>query len=416
MAAHRAGIAALAFALLAAGAQARALGPTLSAQPTISGTIEVGGRLVAGSGTWSSSSTVAFAYQWYRCDPTGAHCASIHGATGPGLTLSRKDAGTTIGLTVTATDAGGSTPAYASLAGPVAPAKPLLVSTAQPQVTGLAVAGKPLQVTTGAWSPVPATLAYSWRRCNANGRVCTPIAGAGASAYTITAADVGHALLARVEARFGTTTQAAYSTATGAVVGRDARGPTPSLRPEIAGIAEEGVRLTASAGQWDGSGTIAYAYQWYRCDAVGARCAAVRGATTTAYRTVAAAVGKTLGFTVRATDATGTSRGYSSVFGPIASRRAPLAAAAVPPILGAAQAGSTIAVGTGGWKPHPRSVSYAWRRCNANGRICVPIRSATVATYTVAAADVGHVLVGVVTAHRGADAQAAYSVATPVVP
>jgi hypothetical protein len=201
-----------------------------------------------------------------------------------------------------------------------------------------------------------------------------------------------------------------------ALVLHAAAGPVVTVAPAITGTLQQGKQLTVSAGTWTGSGTIAYAYQWYRCDAVGARCAAVRGATTTAYRTVAADVGKTLGFTVRATDATGTSRGYSSVFGPIASRRAPLAAAAVPPILGAAQAGSTIAVGTGGWKPHPRSVSYAWRRCNANGRICVPIRSATVATYTVAAADVGHVLVGVVTAHRGADAQAAYSVATPVVP
>src|SRR6185437_174542 len=109
MAARRAGIAALALVLLASGADARALGPTLTAQPTISGTIEVGSRLVAGSGTWSSSSTVAFAYQWYRCDAAGAHCASIHGATGPGLTLSRKDASRTIGLTVTATDSSGST-------------------------------------------------------------------------------------------------------------------------------------------------------------------------------------------------------------------------------------------------------------------------------------------------------------------
>ena len=416
MAARRAAVAALALALLAGGAGARTAGPALTSRPAIAGTVETGSRLTAVSGTWTSARAVSYHYQWYRCDPDGAHCGSIHGATAPGIVLSRKDAGHTIGVTVTATDASGATSAYASLVGPVAPARPLLVSTAQPQMTGLAVEGQALQVTTGAWSPVPATLAYSWRRCNANGRVCTTIAGAGASAYTITAADVGHALLARVEARFGTTTQAAFSTATGPVVGRDVRGPTPSLRPEIGGIAEQGARLTASTGQWDGSGAIGYAYQWYRCDGGGAHCAAVRGATTTTYRTVAADAGMTLGFTVRATDATGTTRGYSSVFGPVAPRHAVLAAAAVPAILGAAQAGSTIAVGTGGWKPHPRSVTYAWRRCNANGRICVPIRGATVATYTVAAADVGHVLVGVVTAHRGAGAQAAYSVATPVVP
>jgi hypothetical protein len=416
MAARRAGIAALALALLAGGAQARVTGPSPTARPTVSGTLEAGARLTAGAGTWTSQSAVAYAYQWYRCDANGAHCGSIHGATAAGLVLARKDVGRTIGLTVTATDTTGSSSAYASLVGPVAAARPVLVSTAQPQMTGLAVEGQALQVTTGAWSPVPATLSYSWRRCNANGRVCLPIPGAGASAYTVTAADVGHALLADVEATFGTTTRAALSTATGAVLGRDVRGPASTVRPAITGVAETEAQLTASTGRWEGSGAIRYAYQWYRCDADGAHCSSVRGATTTTYTTVAADAGKTLGFTVRATDATGTARGYASLFGPVAPPHAPLTAAAAPDVLGAVQAGSTLAVGTGGWRPHPKKLTYAWRRCNANGRICNAIPRATAATYTVAGADVGHVLVAVVTARRGADSQSAYSVATPAVP
>jgi len=178
----------------------------------VTGAAEPGSRLAAGSGTWTSASTISYAYQWYRCDPSGGHCSSIHGATGPGLTLGARDAGKTIGLAVTATDAAGSTPAYASLVGPVAQAKPLLVSTVQPQVAGLPVEGKTLQVTTGAWSPMPTDLTYSWRRCNANGRLCASIPGADASAYTVAASDVGHALVALVEAKFGATLQAALST------------------------------------------------------------------------------------------------------------------------------------------------------------------------------------------------------------
>ena len=150
MAARSAGIIALALGLLAAGAAARTWGPTLTAQPTITGTAKAGSRLAAGSGTWTSTSTAAYAYQWYRCDAAGAHCSSIHGATAAGLTLGSKDVGKTIGLTVTATDASGSTSAYASLVGPVANTTPLLVSIAQPQITGLPVEGKPLQVTSGA--------------------------------------------------------------------------------------------------------------------------------------------------------------------------------------------------------------------------------------------------------------------------
>ncbi|HEV8099651.1 MAG TPA: hypothetical protein VGP56_10905, partial [Gaiellaceae bacterium] len=193
----------------------------ITAQPTVSGIAETGSRLAAGSGTWTSATAVSYTYQWYRCDGGGARCSSIHGATAPGLTLGKKDVGKTIGLTVTANDASGSTSAYASLVGPVARAKPLLVSTAQPQVTGLAVAGKQLQVTAGAWSPAPTSLTYAWRRCNANGRVCAAIAGANASAYLVAAADVGHALVALVQAGFGTTTQAALSTASPVAIGGD---------------------------------------------------------------------------------------------------------------------------------------------------------------------------------------------------
>jgi len=415
MAARRAGIAALALVLLASGADARALGPTLTAQPTISGTIEVGSRLVAGSGTWSSSSTVAFAYQWYRCDAAGAHCASIHGATGPGLTLSRKDASRTIGLTVTATDSSGSTPSYASLAGPVAPAKPLLVSTAQPQVTGLAVAGKPLQVTTGAWSPVPANVRYSWLRCNANGRVCAAIAGATSSTYTVSGPDVGHALVALVQAGFGKTTQGALSTATTAAIGGDITGPTHSAPPTITGVAELGAQLTASAGVWAGVGSLAYHYQWYRCDADGAHCTTIKGATKPTYRTARADPGKTLAFTVRATDSTGTAHAYSSLFGPVAPRQASVASSTTPALSGSAAPGATLTVDAGSWQPPAGAVSYSWRRCNRNGRICVPIGGATKPSYAVTAADVGHVLVAVVTAMIGATTQPAYSSASPLV-
>ena len=117
-----------------------------TAAPTVSGTPAVGDRLQAGSGTWTSSTPVSYRYQWYRCDAAGAHCNSLHGATAAGYTLSKRDAGKTIGLTVNATDQAGSAPAYASLVGPIATAKPLLVSTGQPQVAYLLIE-KPLQVT-----------------------------------------------------------------------------------------------------------------------------------------------------------------------------------------------------------------------------------------------------------------------------
>jgi hypothetical protein len=415
VAARSAGIVALALGLLAGGAAAHNAGPTPTALPSVTGTLKAGAKLAAGSGTWTSTTAVSYAYQWYRCDRTGAHCSSIHGATGPGLVLGAKDVDKTIGLTVNATDASGMTTAYASLVGPVAGEKPLLVSTAQPQVTGLAVEGKPLQVTTGAWSPMPASLTYAWQRCNANGRVCAAIAGANASAYTLTGQDVGHALVALVQATFGTTTQQALSTASGAAVGGDLAGPSHTTPPAITGVAERGTQLTATTGLWTGVGTLSYAYQWYRCDGGGAHCSSIHGATKTTYRTVAADIGKTLGFTVRATDSTGTAAAYSSLFGPVARAHDALASAASPAVTGSATPGSTLAVDAGLWRPRVGKLSYLWHRCNANGRICVPVAGATKESYVVTPADVGHALVALVTASLGSATQTAYSTASPPV-
>src|SRR5205085_4631045 len=235
------------------------------------------------------------------------------------------------------------------------------------------------------------------------------------STYTVAGFDVGHALVAVVQARFGTTTQSALSTATPAAIGGDVNGPTHSAPPTITGLAEQGAQLTASAGVWSGIGTLAYAYQWYRCDADGAHCSAIRGATATTYRTARADPGKTLGFTVRATDSTGTSAAYSSLVGPVASRRAGIVSQSMPTLAGSAAPGGTLTVDAGSWRPRAGAYFYAWRRCNANGRICTTIPHATNASYVVTAADVGHTLVAVVSASVGASTQPAYSAATPPV-
>src|SRR5205807_9169872 len=59
---------------------------TASARPAVTGTVQVGLRL-------TGTTTGASAYQWYRCDPTGAHCSSVHGAVKATYTVVAKDAG-----------------------------------------------------------------------------------------------------------------------------------------------------------------------------------------------------------------------------------------------------------------------------------------------------------------------------------
>ena len=75
-------------------------------------------------------------------------------------------------------------------------------------------------------------------------------------------------------------------------------GPIATNRPSVAGTSAVGRRLTAQTGTWTGSGAMKYGFQWYRCDANGARCNAVHGATSATYTLVGRDVAKTIGLTV----------------------------------------------------------------------------------------------------------------------
>lgn len=189
--------------------------------------------------------------------------------------------------------------------------------------------------------------------------------------------------------------------------------PSSSIRPAVAGAFKVGAKLTADKGTWAGSGTLSFGYQWYRCDAAGGRCKAIPGAATETYAPVAADAGKTLGLTVRATDASGSASAYSSLAGPIASGL--VYPTAPPRITGSAEAGQELKVDGGSWPTSPQAFAYQWLRCNPNGRACSPIAGATSATYRADAADVGRALVAQVTARIGSTSQPVFSVATTAV-
>jgi hypothetical protein len=386
-------------------------GPTSSSPPAVTGTLQQGAKLTATAGTWAAGGAITYAYQWYRCDPNGAHCSSIHGATKGRYTEVRKDVGQTIGLTVRATDKTGTTTAYAPLAGLVAAPGATPVATKQPPESGEPIVGQGLTAEAAAWTSVPAALKYAWLRCNANGRLCTAVAGATTNTYTLDADDAGHVLLAAVTAG----KQTVLSLSAGVV--RTAPGPVPSGRPTVAGKLQQGGRLTATAGTWGGSGTITYAYQWYRCDANGAHCNSVHGATKGTYTLVAADVDRTIGLTVHATDSTGTTAAYASLAGVIAAKTATLAATAQPTLAGTAAAGQALTIAPGTWSgTPPTAFTYAWLRCNANGRLCVPIAGASAASYTLTADDSSHTIVATVAATVGTAVQAVLTVASSVVP
>ena len=82
--------------------------PTNSAAPTISGTPQVGQTLTASPGTWNSSTTPTYSFQWQRCDTAGNNCAAIAGATSQSYTVQSADVDHTLRVAVTATNSSGS--------------------------------------------------------------------------------------------------------------------------------------------------------------------------------------------------------------------------------------------------------------------------------------------------------------------
>jgi hypothetical protein len=183
----------------------------VSAPPAVTGTLQQGKQLTGVPGTWTSGGAITYAYQWYRCDQNGAHCSSVHGATKATYTLVAKDVGHTVGLTVRATDSTGTAPAYASLVGLVAPTGAPLVASTQPAVTGTPAIGSTLTVGTVTWTGTPTGTTYAWLRCNANGRLCTPIPSETTATYEPTSTDAGHVLVAEVIGRSGTIQQTVLS-------------------------------------------------------------------------------------------------------------------------------------------------------------------------------------------------------------
>jgi subtilisin family serine protease len=87
--------------------------------------------------------------------------------------------------------------------------------------------------------------------------------------------------------------------------------PTPSSLPVVSGAPQQGQTVAVSNGSWHGSPT-SYTYQWERCDASGANCTSISGATQSSYLVTAADVGATLRGAVTATNAYGTGAAESA--------------------------------------------------------------------------------------------------------
>ncbi len=183
-------------------AAAVAAPPANTALPTISGTPTVGQTLTATDGTWSNTPT-SFAYQWLRCNGGGNSCASVANGTQKTYTLVGADAGSTMRIRVTATNADGSNAVQSAQTAQVAAATSTAApkNTAPPTISGTAKVGQQLTADPGSWSGNPTSFAYQWQRCDADVATCSNLVGATSKTYVIQNAELGYRLRVMVTAK-----------------------------------------------------------------------------------------------------------------------------------------------------------------------------------------------------------------------
>ncbi len=389
-----------------------ALAPVNTGLPTVSGTAQQGQTLTASTGSWSNSPS-SYAYQWLRCNTSGASCGSITNATSSSYLVAAADVGFTLRARVTATNSGDSTSADSVQTAVVAAAVLAPVNTGLPTVSGTAQQGQTLTASTGSWSNSPSSYAYQWLRCNTSGASCGSITNATSSSYLVAAADVGFTLRARVTATNSGDSTSADSVQT-AVVAAAVLAPVNTGLPTVSGTAQQGQTLTASTGSWSNSPS-SYAYQWLRCNTSGASCGSITNATSSSYLVAAADVGFTLRARVTATNSGDSTSADSVQTAVVAAAVLAPVNTGLPTVSGTAQQGQTLTASTGSWSNSPSSYAYQWLRCNTSGASCGSITNATSSSYLVAAADVGFTLRARVTATNSGDSTSADSVQTAVV-
>jgi len=192
------------------------------------------------------------------------------------------------------------------------------VNIAEPTITGVALVGRVLETSNGAWTNgTGLTFKYQWLRCDPAGgddssdKTCTSISGATQKTYTVVSSDIGKRMRSRVQATSkGGATQA--TSAATSVVSTESGMPASSSPPTISGSAIVGSLLTGSPGTWVGESPITYSYQWLRCDKAGNACGPISGRTTSQYTLVQADQGRTVRLKVVARNSRGNADAFSS--------------------------------------------------------------------------------------------------------
>ncbi len=124
-----------------AGTARLAAAPTNNAPPTISGTTTVGQVLSASPGSWNGTTPITFAYSWKQCDANGAACKDVAHNDRSTYTLVSANAGNTMRVHVTATNADGAGALSSAQTAVIAASGPPPTTTTPPAANGCTTSG-----------------------------------------------------------------------------------------------------------------------------------------------------------------------------------------------------------------------------------------------------------------------------------
>lgn len=255
-------------------------------------------------------------------------------------------------------------------------AEPRLSTVTAPVVSGKPAIGERLSVTTGSWSMFNVATSVQWLRDGA------AIPGATSSSYTLTAADRGKRISARVTGSREHVPSASVTTAvTAPVAGLPA--PKATTAPQVSGTFAFGSALKALPGTWDTSG-VTLTYQWLRAGK------AVSGATSSTYTLTAGDIAQSISVRV-----TATREGYEPGVATSAAKKVtkgkPTVTATVKPVKAGKRAKVKVTVAAAGM-PKPNGtvkVKYgkktvkATLKASAKGKITVKLPALAKGRYAV---------------------------------
>ncbi|MGH2864206.1 MAG: LamG-like jellyroll fold domain-containing protein, partial [Solirubrobacteraceae bacterium] len=225
--------------------------PRNTEAPVITGEAGVGQTLTASTGVWEGTPPLTYTYVWEECNSMEV-CFDAPEGSGETYTLTSAQAGNTMQVTLTASNAAGKASVTSARTPAVSSSGP--VNTAPPQITGVQREGWTLSASTGEWSgAAEIDYEYHWLRCVAGN--CQEIPEATGATYVLQSEDVDNSIRVRVTAYDAEGPASSTSAPTGAIAPGTAHAPGLALESEF-GASGEGQLHTPVAVAVDAEGNI----------------------------------------------------------------------------------------------------------------------------------------------------------------